>query len=299
MKKIFTLLITVALLGSVSLAVGTNSIGVSPSTVSVENIKPGLSVNREIVISRNNTEQMEVFVATTDNSEASSWLSFVSSNEVVMAKDQNRASLFVKITVPLDASFMRYTPTLRIVQKKDLSSTGVSIQAGVIITMDILVTDRDVVKLEVLSAKIDDFEEGQDLKLLLTMKNDGNVATAPSRVMLVVKNAAGKEISTLESKEVDTVEPLSTKEVTVVFSGHNLLKGDYLADLEVYDTNGDDIFSYNMSFRVTEALIITPDQLITKFYKQALFYWPLIVIGVVLIIVSIIKLSKRSDKTTV
>ena len=271
-----------------------SSIGISPAQISIVNLKPGLSTTRQIIISRSITTTDEIFLLTTDNTEGNSWLSFNPGKEIIIKAGENRAQVIVTIAIPSNALYKRYSPVIHITQRNDSQATGVSIQSGVVLNFDLLVSDIDVISLKVLSAKIDDLPYGSDVVLYLNIENSGNIAAAPARVSLIVSDARGGLITTLESTETTIVKPLSTESQQITFLGTNLQIGDYLSKLTVYDTEDKEMFSYDLSFRVTAA--ITPTNGLRGMDANTIFYYGLIVIGVGLCALAAFKIAKGKSK---
>lgn len=296
MKKLTIIIFLIGLLiGSLTYAkADSSSIGISPSQISIENLKPGLSTIRQIIISRSVTAEDESFLIVTDNTEGNDWLSFSPSKSVIVKAGENRTEVVVTITVPSDALYKRYSPNIHIIQQKDAQLTGVSIQSGVVLNFDLLVTDKDVISLKVLSAKVEDITFGSDLIVVLNIENLGNVDSAPSRVKLVITDARGNEIKTLETTDTATVKALSTESQQVAFKDSNLAIGEYLAKLTVYDAGSLEMYKYDLSFRVTEAASTT--SLMNGGTNNLYFGVAFIVAGIGLCLLAIFLIAKKKKK---
>jgi hypothetical protein len=296
MKKLTIIIFSIGLLIGLSTYVRaeSSSIGISPSQISIENLKPGLSTIRQIIISRSVTAEDEAFLIVTDNTEGNDWLGFSPSKSVVIKAGENRTEVIVTITVPAEALYKRYSPNIHIIQQKDAQLTGVSIQSGVVLNFDLLVTDKDVISLKVLSAKVEDIAFGSNIIVVLNIENLGNVASAPSKVKLVISDAKGNEVKTLESTDTATVKALSTESQQVIFKDSNLAIGEYLAKLTVYDASNLEMYNYDLSFRVTEATPTT--SLTSEGLNNTYFGIAFIVIGLVLCLLAIFLIAKKNKK---
>lgn len=296
-KKLFPL-ITI-LLGFLLLPlskVNASSIGVSPSQITIDALKPGLTTTRQITISRGETATDETFLLTADSSESGLWLTFLPGKEVTLAKGQTRANVTVNIAVPEGVAYKRYLPKIRIVEKTQQSATGVSIQSGLIIGLDLLVTDKDVVKLNVLSAKVLDSFLGANLNLSVVFQNEGNVKTAPSKVALAIRTSAGKDVAQLENTVIEPIDPQSTTERVVAFDTKSLPVGEYLAKLTVFDTNNKLIYSYDLFFRVIEK----PSQTAEKpagLTAMLVILSMLVLIGCLAVVIVVLKMLLRVKKS--
>lgn len=286
MKKLPILLIglIIAITGFSNVeAAGLNSVGISPSQISIQNLKPGLVVERRIVISRSESTGSEIYIINTDNSEASSWLTFLPGKQITIRDGESRAEIFVKITVPSDAEYKRYTPTLRIIRQQASSETGVDIQTGVLLSMNLLVSNLDVVSLKVISGKIDDVIIGSNPVLALSIENEGNVPAAPSKVKLFVTDSRGVVVTSLQTTELLTVSPLSTETQDITFIGYDFELGEYLADLTVYGTDEEEIYTSVLSFRVIPVPPVTPTDSSGNFLESygavGIILFGLIIIG--------------------
>ena len=273
-----------------------SGIGISPSQISIEILKPGLSTTRQIIISRSVTTEDESFLITTDNTEGNSWLRFSPGKEITIKEGENRAEVLVTIAVPSDALYKRYSPNIHIIQQKDAQLTGVSIQSGVVLNFDLLVTDKDVVSLKVLSAKIEDVVFGSDVIIALNIENQGNVESAPSKVSLSITDPKGNAIKTLETTDTKTIKALSTESQQVVFKNSNLPVGEYLAKLKVYDAGNTEIYNYDLSFRVSVASANTSITSGLSFGNNIYFGTTLIFAGICLCLLAIFLFAKRKSK---
>ena len=295
MKKIILTTAIIAIMICLPLIVKaeSSSIGISPTQINIQTLKPGLTAVRQIAISRSDTSADETFVITTDNSEASDWLTFLPGKEISIAKGEKRVEVNVKITVPANALYQRYSPRVRIVEQRAQLTSGVGIQSGVILNFDLLVSEVDVTSLKVISAKIEDVILGSGITLTLNVENDGNVLAAPSKVQLVISDPHNTLLSTLESVKTTAVKPLSTESQQITFEGANLALGEYLAKLTVYDTKGLEMYTTELSFRVVEQTIMTPTPSPSITSVPSYIFLGLIVLGVAIIIIAVIKLKKK------
>jgi hypothetical protein len=271
-----------------------SSIGISPAKITINNLLPGLSTTREIIISRSDVSQAQIYVITTDNSESSKWLEFDPGKEINMVQGANRLSVFVTIKVPADAAYQKYSTNLRIVSRDEVSTNQVNIQTGVITNLELIVTDKQIASFKIVSAKIPNYIFGTDLKLQLKIQNDGNVPTAPSRVVLLIKNSNGQEITTLVKTDLQKVDALTTSEEEIAFSGSNLPVGEYLAKLNVLDTDNNSVFDYDLSFRVSIGANIIDTNF--DFFNSPYLYFGLIIFGLLLSIFAVYKIIKEKSR---
>lgn len=250
-KKILFLIVLCASLLLLRLdSVHAASIGVSPSQIEISALRPGVSTKREITISRSDTNVQQKFSLSVGTEEGSTWITFSPSQEVVIAKGEDRATTTITITVPENAAYKRYLPKIKIVEQEQNTLTGVNIQSGLVVGLNLLVTNTTVIKLNVLSAKVKESKLGGLLKLLMVFENEGNVKVAPARMTLTIRTAANKPVIQLENTVLEAIEPLSTAEKVVDFDIVTLTVGEYLAKLAVFDTNNKEIYTYDLFFRV-------------------------------------------------
>lgn len=211
------------------------TIGVSPVSFSNKHLKPGQSYTQEFIISRTDFNEETNIEIEIDAPNIKDWFSFDPGESFTIPSGQERFSLEITSTVPESAALKSYTGEIRIVGRpKDAEQEGdVSIIPGVVIDIDLKLTSKDVVDLQVLEVKSEDSEEGDPIKISVKFKNNGNVDTAPTKITLNLQDLKQKSLEKLENDEIESIKAGGTKETLVTFSTDQEA-GEYFGIVKVY-----------------------------------------------------------------
>lgn len=271
-----------------------SSLGISPSRIVQNFLRPSLVTRQEIVISRSDVTSEQAIEIQLQESEISSWIEIIPGSSVVMAEGESRTTVTLKITVPDDAEYKKYESSVKIILKGSNPVANVNIEPGVEIGLDFIVTDKQVKDFKVLSAQIKDTLVKTNLMLLLNIENTGNVPTGPTRAELKIFDTRKQPVTTLEKTITKIIEPLSTEKISVEFESKNLAKANYLATAYIYNEAGEVVYEQDLSFKVVDIIVDDDPRSATSEFN-VLDYWYVALIIFVLIIVGkvIHKMIKR------
>jgi hypothetical protein len=208
--------------------------GISPADVYNTHLKPGDNFEKEITLSRSDTDEDLKVVVETDLKEAESWFQFEPGKEFIFPTGQSRLILKIKVNVPNNAELKTYQGIIRIkASSVDTQNSGVSIVKGARMEVNLVTTSLDVSTLVVKGMSISEVHDNDPIKLLMNIENKGNTITAPTKVTLEIQDLTKKTIETLEDSSLEKIDPNISKEIIAEFK-NNLGGGEYFGLVKVY-----------------------------------------------------------------
>jgi len=209
-------------------------LGVSPSRVDTENLMRGSSFQKEIYLSGvlpGETIDMSIEGGMKD------WISISGGNRFEF-KEMKSMPVTIRIDVPKDVENGRYTSSIRIStlgKNSEEKQNEVSIISGVTLSISGEITGEQIKDYRIRSIAVPVTEEGQDMKFVMRIENNGNVIAKPSSLKIEVLDKYKIGQYFLKNiKITDGVAPHSESESTI-FLENRLGPGDYWAILEVMD----------------------------------------------------------------
>jgi hypothetical protein len=233
-RKITALLIVIAALLVFPKAVF--GFGITPVEINVENIKPGGRYETEIFVTRPVAEANEELkvILELDLAGIESWFKFSPGSEFTFPTGKNTTSFKVTIDVPANADLRNYKGTILAKgESGKMASEGVTMVKAAVLGVNVIASDKDVYNLEVLTMDAPEVNSGDPVRLLLNIKNSGNVAVAPDKVTLEVMDLFEEPIESLSTTSLEKIDAFSTKEIWAEFNS-DLEKGQYRIDAAVF-----------------------------------------------------------------
>jgi len=239
--------------------------GISPPYVKTNKpIFPGSQFEQKITLLRSSANDDMQAEITINAPEIASWIKIREGNVFDLPKDKLKIPMMVEINVPKDAEIGNYKGyiNVRIVPKTKNSGGGVAIALGARIDVNLTVSNETFRDYEIRKVEIPAFEKlGKPwswkifsmffykIKVVMKIKNKGNVKVAPSRVHLDVYDISNKNLlASYEDKSIKKVKPFVTEDTTASFST-NLEPGQYWGKVKVYDSN-DIIYKNEIAFTI-------------------------------------------------
>lgn len=208
--------------------------GVSPAEIYNDSLKPGAKFEKEIVLSRSETDETLNVVIDTELGDMESWIKFDQGKEFTFPKGETRKTIKAIISVPNNANLKNYKGTLRIKAfSADSSNSGVSIIKGARMEVTLVTTSINIDVLDVKNLSISDTDFQKPIKLIASIHNGGNTEIAPSKIILEIQDLTKKVIETQEVTRLEKISPNTTKEITAEFK-NNLNGGEYFGNVKVY-----------------------------------------------------------------
>ena len=207
-------------------------IGVSPAAVDNSHIKPGQTIEQVVNVSRAETgAATDIFLELDVPDEIEDWFSFEPGTEFTIGADETSADFTIVIKVPEDAEVKNYTGYVRI--KTTTGGEGtVSVIQGVRFDLNLGLSNEDYVELILRNMVIADVYQGEPLPLTLTIENKGNTEAGPTKAAIKVKDLSQNDIITLETTDLETIDPNSTEDIVALFD-QELEPGQYYAETTV------------------------------------------------------------------
>lgn len=226
--------------------------GITPPYVRNTSLIRNSTYEQQILLVRGNPDiplKAEVVV---DAPEIQDWVEVVEGNSIPLPAGLQKVPMTIRVNVPKDAEFKKYTGVVRIKTLPDesqIAAGAVSISLGAQVDIDLTVIDKEILDFRVRKISLSDLNEGKKLAWLyfpgkikfgMMIENTGNVDIAPSKVEFKIYDFAGNVL--LEETEhigkIQKVAPYNTDEVTAEIPTR-LPAGNYIARYKIY--NGEDV----------------------------------------------------------
>lgn len=222
--------------------------GITPPYVRNTSLTRNSVYEQEILMVRSDPKKPLKAVLEVDAPEIADWIEIVEGNNIPLPKGETKVPLTVRVTVPDNADFTRYTGTMRIktaAPDDSVAAGAVSISLGAQVDIDLTVIDKEIFDFRVRKISLPDLNEGHKLawlyfpgkvKFKMLLENTGNVDVAPTRVTFKVYDATGKVL--LEEIEhtnrIKKIKPFATEEVVAELPTR-LPAGSYIARYSIYN----------------------------------------------------------------
>lgn len=224
--------VALLLLSSVTIHAA-SGFGIAPADFNVDFLQPGSTYTKSYLVSRSGDLSAMNVVIEPDMGEVNDWLTFSPSKRFTFAKGVSKMEFKVTINVPDTAEYKPYpgTFTLRAVPA-DAEIKGVTIAQGLQLTGDIVVTEEEIVRLEIKDITAEDIEFGKPVVIKVTGENLGNVDTTPT---LKVKISTLQD-ELLEEHDVANLQAIKSGETSDVTGNFRteLEKGEYFMDVQAF-----------------------------------------------------------------
>jgi hypothetical protein len=206
--------------------------GVSPTDISYENLKPGATFTKTFTLSRSgDLDEMDVSVQP-DLDAIDSWFTYNPGKTFKFPQGENTTTFEITVTVPDSTPYNNYTGIIRLIATPSNQDVrGVTITQGVRLDAGLVVTEKDVRNLSILSIKALDSIEGEPIKLEIIGENQGNVDASPV-VKVSIMDLQMKVLETHEIANFGFVKPNETATLIAEFET-NLPTGEYFIEVDV------------------------------------------------------------------
>lgn len=295
MKKLLTCIVIIfSLIGLIGTAFASkaqqNSLGISPSYITSEILRPGNTYTQEFVLSRSNPETDATAIVEVDApAPLDSWITLNDGNEIAMPAGQQRVEFSISVNVPEDATITDYNGFIRVrLSNNEASNVQVALLPGVRIDVRLDLSNEIIKKLEILSASVPTFPINNTLNMVLKVDNQGNVPDAPQRAVLRVLSLQEEEVALLTTEAISDVPAFSQSEVNAIFSNHGLTESSYLAEVEIFYEDKI-IYEDRLAFDVTEQSVVaeTGEKIIQTVENAPLLAKVALAVGTILTLGSI------------
>lgn len=232
-------LVAVLLLGASSAKA---SFGITPPSVINDKLTQGASYEQSVLIIRDDPITSVKATAVINVPGADNWISIDKGLSFELPKGQKITPIVVKISIPNDASFKEYKGKIDIKTEPNALKPGeVSIGLGGQIKIDFTVINEKINSFTVDSIRTSDLREGSNIKVIASITNKGNIATAPTKAVLEIRSIDGKSIiATKENiNSPEKIKQFSSGDVVFEFDGSDIKIGNYLGKVKVY--NGSEV----------------------------------------------------------
>jgi|GEM_PF-1364356 len=177
--------------------------GVSPPLIEEGRLVRGISMER-IVYLVQGVPDRDVPIEVQVDSEIKDWISFPQGMPVTIPEGVQQFPLVVRIDVPDDAEFGKYSGEIRLTAVPQRADEGgeVAIALGGLVTLDLTVGDGIISEFSLKQIDILDIKEGDDPRARISIVNTGNVGAGPDTMSFELFNKFGEiRLAYAESSE--------------------------------------------------------------------------------------------------
>ncbi len=211
--------------------------GISPPYVRNDKLIQGSHYEQKIILVRSDpTEDLKAEI-TIDVPGTEDWITIDKGLEFILPKGEKQMPIVVSVDVPKKAELGNYKGAIRVRTSslKPPEEGTVAIALGGRIDVDLAVVEEEIFDFEVRSIKALDLDGGWKIEFLMTIKNTGNIESAPTKVHFDIYDIKKEEL--LESvdniNQLEKIKPFETKEIVAEFPTE-LEKGNYWAQFKIF-----------------------------------------------------------------
>jgi hypothetical protein len=253
MRKFCIALLLVVVFGtSVGAPVAEAGFGITPPYVRNTSLTRNSVYEQQILMVRSTPSDPLIASIIVDAPQIEEWIEIVEGTQIELPAGEQKVPLTVRVTVPDDAAFDRYTGRIRIstAPPEGAETAGaVNISLGAQVDVDLTVIDREILDFRVRRIDISDIDEGRKLGWLyfpgkirfgMYIENTGNVDVAPSEVSFAIYDRTGSVLleETSHTNRIKKVAPFLAEDVVAELPTR-LPAGNYLARYAI--KNGEEI----------------------------------------------------------
>ncbi len=212
-------------------------ISLNPVDINVKDLMKGGYYEVNYIISVDSEEEtlVEYYL---EDSEISGWISFEPEESPIFVKKGNPLNLRMIIQPPFDAPNGNYQGKLRFSIKTEPESGGMTqmtVQPGLVSKINLTVTGRQRQDCRVTGVSISSVEHYEDLELVVTAYNNGNVDIIPEIGYTITDVGDNAE---LEGSYSDYVIKPTRRETIPITIENDLKQGQYFIDVDVPNCKG-------------------------------------------------------------
>lgn len=226
--------------------------GITPPYLTNTSLTRNSVYEQTILLVRSNPVDDLKATITLDVPGVNEWFEIVEGQEFLLPKGEQKVPMTVRVTVPGDADYKKYTGDIRIktgAPDDQVTSGAVSISLGAQVDVDITVIDKVIKDFKIRKIGISDLNEGHavgwlyfpgKIRFEMKLENLGNVPVAPSEVVFRMYDSSGTVLIE-ETKNKGRIAEVDPFEIDTVYAEipTKLPAGNYLARFEI--KNEDDI----------------------------------------------------------
>jgi len=263
--------------------------GISPPSVVNKNLVPGSFYQQDIFLVQNNPTETLHATAKIDAGNINSWIRIENGNTFDIPKGTQQFPMKVSVSVPSDANLGHYDGTITLnTIPASASKDGVQVTLGAEIKISIDVTSIQVSDFSIQNFQIPDVAKASPIKLIIKIKNDGNIDNGPTKASLTFFDQYhSKQLGQQEENITEKAKSFQTKDISVDFT-NNFDVGQYWADVKIY--NGEDVVvNSKIIFSVLAQTVLADQQEGFVFPNFAQIpVWVFIAVAVAVIIIFVI-----------
>jgi len=241
--------------------------GTSPPWVRNDHLRPGMTYETIINLSRNDPENAMKINTRIDGDDIKGWITIENQNDLIMEKGQKIFPMKVTVKVPRRAALKDYKGgifvTLEAVQEEGAQKGGtVAIRLGAHIVVELTVVGDEVIDYRVKSITLDQLNQGDFFYMNVDVENMGNIELKELNGQVDIYNKDESEIlhSLTFGPLGDAVGPDTLFKTQIVFPDIKLEPGEYWVKFKVFKDD-EVIYENRLYQKVNEAEIpvVTPE----------------------------------------
>jgi hypothetical protein len=222
--------------------------GITPPYVRNTSLTKNSIYEQQVLLVRSDPTSPLNATISIDAPEIADWIEILEGDVVALPVGEKKVPITVRVTVPEDVEFKRYTGKMRIRTAPppgDESVGSVNITLGAQVDIDLTIIDREIFDFRVRKIELPDFNAGHKvgwlyfpgkLRFGMRLENTGNVDVAPSKVEFNIYDRTGETLleTTRHRNRIEKIAPFAT-EMVVAEIPTRLPAGKYLARYAIYN----------------------------------------------------------------
>lgn len=222
--------------------------GVTPPYVRNTSLTRNSTYEQQILLVRGDPNIPLKATVVVDAPEMWEWIEIVEGMEFELPRGEQKVPMTVRVTVPDDAEFKKYTGAIRVktgATDDQVGGGAVNISLGAQIDIELDVIDKEIKDFRIRKINISDLNEGHKLAWLyfpgkirfgMLLENTGNIDVAPSKVAFKIYDATGNVLlEDVQNKgKIKKVKPYATEEIVAEIPTR-LPSGTYIARYQIFN----------------------------------------------------------------
>lgn len=222
--------------------------GITPPYVKNTSLTRNAVYEQQILLVRGDPNVAQRAEVTIDAPGFENWIEIVEGTDISLPRGASKVPMTVRVSVPDDADFQNYSGAIRIrtlPESGEVAQGAVSISLGARIDVDLDVIDREIKEFRIRRVSVKDLNEGTKLAWLffpgkiqfdMLLENTGNVAIAPSDVVLKIYDRSGVALleETSHLGKIKKVAPYTAGD-TLAEIPTRLPAGSYIARYQIFN----------------------------------------------------------------
>jgi hypothetical protein len=164
--------------------------GISPAGLTLKDVLRGTTIEKVIVLSRNNPNE-DLLIQAQAEGKVADWVQLERGNQFTYPAGEKQFPVKVTINIPRTTANGTYTGSIRFTGSSpqsceggDCQGSSVGVATGALADVEVIVTDKEIRSFRILGIQVDKARANEKLALVLFLENDGNVNIQPDHIVV-------------------------------------------------------------------------------------------------------------------